>query len=242
MTAVLVHGVADTYRIWDRVRRHLTRTDVVALALPGFDSPLPGGFAATKEEYVDWIIARLEEYGGPVDLVGHDWGCIFTARVASLRPDLVRTWAGGSGPVSTRYEWHQFAKIWQTPDLGEQWMADVAPDTLGRDLEALGMPADVALETVNLLDGTMKDCILRLYRSAVDVGSEWEPGLANVTAPSLVFWGADDPTTQIAFGDQLAERMRATRTLKLPCGHWTLLQRPEEIAQALELHWNSIGI
>jgi hypothetical protein len=94
MTAVFVHGVPDTYRVWDRVRAQLTRKDVVALALPGFDNPAPAGFTSTKEAYADWIIQQLETIGTPVDLVGHDWGCMLTTRVASIRPDLVRTWTG----------------------------------------------------------------------------------------------------------------------------------------------------
>jgi pimeloyl-ACP methyl ester carboxylesterase len=100
MPAVLVHGVPDTHRVWDRVRAQLTRKDVVALALPGFDNPAPAGFTSTKEAYADWITQQLETIGTPVDLVGHDWGCMLTARIASIRPDLVRTWTGISVDVS----------------------------------------------------------------------------------------------------------------------------------------------
>ncbi|MFD5595611.1 alpha/beta fold hydrolase [Streptomyces griseorubiginosus] len=124
MPAVLVHGVPDTHHVWDDVLDHLPRTDVFTLALPGFGCPVPEGFTSTKEEYVDWIIARLEGLGSPADLVGHDWGCALTARVASLRPDLVRTWAGGDASVSGAVEWHDLGKIWQTPKAGEQWMAE----------------------------------------------------------------------------------------------------------------------
>src|ERR1700684_756952 len=84
MPAVLVHGVPNTHRVWDRVRAQLSRKDVVALALPGFDNPAPAGFTSTKEAYADWIIQQLETIGTPVDLVGHDWGGMFTARVASI--------------------------------------------------------------------------------------------------------------------------------------------------------------
>ena len=66
MPAVFVHGVPDTFRVWNKLRSRLSRTDVVALALPGFDSPLPNGFSATKDEYVDWIISQLEQQGEPV--------------------------------------------------------------------------------------------------------------------------------------------------------------------------------
>ena len=237
MTAVLVHGVPDTHHVWDDVRSHLKRTDVTALALPGLGGPRPESFSATKEEYVDWIIARLEQEAEPVDLVGHDWGCILTARVASLRPALVRTWAGGSGPVSPDYRWHPWAKIWQTPGAGEQWMADLDPAWFAAQLQAFRMPAETATQIANRMDDAYKDSILRLYRSAVSVGAEWEPGLARITSPALIFWGAEDPSTLFGFAEHLERAVADARVLKLDAWHWTPLQRPAEVAAALESHW-----
>ena len=93
MTAVFVHGNPETPAVWGPLRSELSRTDVVAVHLPGFGIPTPEGFSATKESYVDWLIAELETYDHPVDLVGHDWGGGLVGRVACLRPDLIRSWA-----------------------------------------------------------------------------------------------------------------------------------------------------
>ena len=60
MPAVFVHGVPETPAIWDDLRSHLGRDDVIALQLPGFGCPRPAGFGATKEEYVDWLVGELE--------------------------------------------------------------------------------------------------------------------------------------------------------------------------------------
>lgn len=43
------------------------RSDVEAWDLPGFGTPRSRGFGSTKEEYVDWLIERLERVGEPVD-------------------------------------------------------------------------------------------------------------------------------------------------------------------------------
>ena len=241
MPAVFIHGVPDTYRLWDPVLAHLDRPDVVALALPGFDSPVPAGFHATKEEYVDWIITQLEQQRGPVDLVGHDWGCIFAVRVASLRPDLVRTWAAGDGPVSPDYEWHELAKILQTPEAGEEFVANLEPKEFGQRLEQLGVPAGLGEQTASRMDERMKQCILRLYRSARFVGSEWHPELARISSPGLVFWGIADHACPVAFADRLADDTRARRVLKLDTGHWFPLQAPRETAAALTDHWTAVG-
>ena len=239
MPAVFVHGVPDTSHLWDGVRSHLARTDAVALGLPGFASPLPAGFKSTKEEYVDWIIRQLERQSEPVDLVGHDWGCLLTVRIASLRPDLVRTWAAGSGPVRREYEWHELAKVFQTPSVGERWMAELDKGEFAKGIESAGFPSNLAAATAERMDETMKASILRLYRSAVSVGTEWGPDLAKIVAPGLVFWGVADPFCPIAFADRLGQDTKASRVLKLDCGHWTPVQKPAEVARALEQHWTA---
>ncbi|MBB5060032.1 pimeloyl-ACP methyl ester carboxylesterase [Granulicella aggregans] len=242
MPAVLVHGVPDTERVWHEVRQRLTRTDVIALSLPGFNSEVPLGFGATKEEYLEWIIEQLEKLGEPVDLVGHDWVCILVMRVASLRLDLVRTWAAGSGPVSKNYEWHPLAKIWQTPGVGEQWMANLDQDTFSQQLEAAGLPYRIATEVASRVEDRMKGCILRLYRSAAHVGEEWQPDLEKIKAPGLVFWGAQDEACPERFGDELARDAGADGLLKLDCGHWTQVSRAIEVASALEQHWQEAKV
>ncbi len=237
MPAVFIHGVPDTVHVWDSVFSQLARTDLLALELPGFDTAVPAGFLASKEEYVAWIIGKLEAVGKPVDLVGHDWGCLFTARVASLRPDLVRTWAAGSGPVSERYEWHPLAKIWQTPGKGEQWMRELDSAKFSQQLQGLGVPAEIAPAMASRVDDRMKQVILSLYRSALHAGQEWQPDLAKVTSPGLVFWGEQDEACPIRFAEELAQDSHAERVLKLDCGHWTPLQKPREVAEALAAHW-----
>ncbi|GAA1594931.1 alpha/beta fold hydrolase [Actinoplanes couchii] len=237
MPAVLIHGVPDTHRLWAEVQRHLRRTDVQAWDLPGFGCSRPVNFTSTKEAYVRWITERIEALGEPVDLVGHDWGCMLTARVASLRPDLIRTWAGGNGPVSARYDWHAVAKMWQDPVAGDEFMATMDPSAFAGSLrDDFGVPENLAVAAIGRMDDTMRDSILRLYRSAVTVGAEWQPGLAGLTSPALVFWGKHDPAVPAEYGAELADLTRA-RLAELDCNHWTVLQRPAEVAALLEEHW-----
>ena len=240
MPAVFVHGVPDTFRVWDPFLNRLSRQDVVALALPGFNAPLPANFTSTKEEYANWIIRQLEDIDEPVDLIGHDWGCILTMRVASLRPDLIRSWAAGNGPVSAEYEWHPLAKIWQMPGEGEKWFKELNPSAVADFMAKAGLPMENAREAVSHIDQTMGNCILRLYRSALEVGKQWQPDLVKVRAPGLVFWGAEDTACPVAFAEELALNTNAGRVLKLSAGHWTIVERSGEVAQALEKHWESV--
>jgi len=113
MNPLFVHGVPETRHIWEEVLLQLGVPLDHALSLPGFLEEASPDFAATKDDYVAWLIAEVERVGEPVDLVGHDWGFILATRVASVRPDLVRTLIGGSGPICADYEWHPLARIWQ---------------------------------------------------------------------------------------------------------------------------------
>jgi pimeloyl-ACP methyl ester carboxylesterase len=239
MPAVFVHGVPDTYRMWDRLRSHLKRTDVVAVALPGFGVPLPDGFAATKEAYVEWLIDEVERIGGPVDLVGHDWGSLLVQRLVSLRPDLIRTWACGDGPVDVEYVWHDLAQQWQTPGVGEQIMEALTPEAMVEGLVTAGVPREYAVESTRHIDATMRDVILRLYRSAVNVGREWQPDVEKITRPALVLWSKDDPYVAPVFAERLAARVGGELVLLERCGHWWPLERPADAAAALERFWGA---
>lgn len=106
-----------------------------------------------------------------MDLVGHDWGCILTACVASLRPELVHTWAGLSDPIDAKYIWHEFAKMLQTPGEGGRWVAEFDPAQFTAQLtQSYGIPAEEARKSVPFVDEVMRGCLLKLYRSAVHGG------------------------------------------------------------------------
>lgn len=237
MPALFVHGVPDTHVVWDEVLAHLDRGDVLAPDLPGFGGGA-GPAEPTKEAYVDWLVGQLEAAGEPVDLVGHDWGSLLAVRAASLRPDLIRTLAFGGGPVDETYVWHDVAQLWQTPDVGEQVMAGMTPETMGPALESTGLTAEQARVAAAGIDDEMKRCILGLYRSAVTVGTEWGPGLDGFPRPALALWGAGDTYAPPEFGERMAARMGG-RCVRFDGGHWWELSHPAEVAAELTALWAS---
>jgi pimeloyl-ACP methyl ester carboxylesterase len=242
MPAMLVHGNPDSHLLWELVQPHLDgyAGDVIAVDLPGFAEPAPAGFAATKEAYVEWLIERLEALAGasgPVDLVGHDWGSLMVQRIASIRPDLLRSVAVGGAAVDTEYPWHSIAQIWQTPGEGERYMKEeLTPDVSVPYLIENGMPANYAERNSWLVPGN-KDCILALYRSAVKIGEEWQPGVEQIELPSMVIWGRDDPYVELKWGERLAARMHAELVV-LDCGHWWPFEQPRRTGEALRRLWH----
>lgn len=242
MPAFLVHGNPDSARLWSRVSDHLGAygDEVVAADLPGFLEPAPDGFPMTKEAYVEWICEQLEGLGGGVDLVGHDWGSLLVQRVASTRPDLVRSVACGGAAVDRSYPWHPLAQVWQTPGEGERYMEEELTDEFGiSHLVENGVPREDAEANIWTTPHG-KDTILALYRSAVEVGAEWQPDLERIEVPAMVIWGREDPYVPLQFGEALAERMKGELVV-LDCGHWWPFERPAETAEALLRHWSAAG-
>lgn len=248
MPAVFVHGVPEVPAVWDPLLSRLSRTDVVVLRLPGFGCPRPDGFDATKESYVDWLVAGVEQLcaDGPVDLVGHDWGAGFVGRLVSVRPDLVRSWVtDAAGMGDTGFAWHDFAVAVQTPGLGEELMAqDLAmPRTeyLAMHVDEYGLPARYADAALAPVDETLTGCILALYRSATDLGKEWAPDFHRIPAPGLAIL----PELEVHLSPDSAfvgaERAGA-RVVRLPgVGHWWMLQDPALAARTLEEFWSSLS-
>jgi pimeloyl-ACP methyl ester carboxylesterase len=245
MTAVFVHGVPETPVVWRGLLAALGQPDSVALALPGFDGVRPEGFGATKDEYAAWLTAQLERLDRPADLVGHDWGGGLVVRVVSTRPELVRSWVtDAAGIGDPGFEWHDLARIWQTPrageDFWEQQLAAPAQERAGV-FETFGVPAEPALDLASQLSLTMTDCILDLYRSAVDVGRQWGQDFAAVPAPGLVIIPGEDPFLSAATAARAAARAGA-RTVALDgLGHWWMLQDPARAAAVLREFWTSLA-
>jgi pimeloyl-ACP methyl ester carboxylesterase len=232
MTTVLIHGVPDTARVWSRLMPLIPGGDAVALSLPGFGCAVPPGFAATKEDYLAWLIAALEAVPAPRDAVAHDWGSILLLRVLAVRPDLVRSWVGGGAPFTPDYTWHPTARLWQTPGAGEKAMQRLSPDLAVEMLTRAGLSDADARETARHIDAEMKACILALYRSGRDVFRDWGSELGPVPAPGLVLWGEADIYAAPVYGQRLAAATGA-RAVTLDCGHWWQLERPDAAADAI---------
>jgi pimeloyl-ACP methyl ester carboxylesterase len=248
MPIVLVHGNPETDAIWDDLRQHLGRTDVVTLSPPGFGSAVPDGFGATSDDYVNWLAAELEAIAGPIDLVGHDWGGGHVLRLVATRPALVRSWVTDiAGCFDPEYVWHEFAQVWQTPGAGEAAIAQMVAtptDQRAQRFEGLGMSPDVAARVAAANDEAMGRCILALYRSAAQPKmAAWGADLTQARSrPGLVIIASEDHFTG---GEVLARRTAARAgaqvALLAGLGHWWMCQDPRRGADAIRSFLASVA-
>lgn len=242
---LFLHGVPDSPAIWRPLLAALDLGDtpVAVPALPGFTAPLPAGFPATKEAYADWAVEQakaLFDALGPIDIVGHDWGALIAQRAAILRPDLFRSWAISNAVIDPEYRGHRIARIWNTPLLGEIFMALSKPAKLAEGLAAQGMPADIALEeAAQWANKDKRRAILKLYRSAkgLSFAHDWARDIGKLPAQGALIWGAGDPYVDLSVARRFAANTGTPLTVIDGAGHWAIAERPAEVAVALHRFW-----
>ena len=239
MTAVLVHGVPETPSVWHPLVDALQRDDVALLQLPGFGCRCPEGFDATKEHYAEWMAGELRSFD-EVDLVTHDWAALLTLRVLADQPANVRSWTTDMGDLGEDFRWHDTARVWQTQGEGEALMEGMvgADDaTKAGFLMAVGVPEQHAPEMARHLDRAMGEAILSLYRSATEIGIEWNDGIDEILPHGMIVESGRDPFRSPHRARRLAERTGA-RLASLPeAGHFWMLEDPAGVASLLEGFW-----
>jgi pimeloyl-ACP methyl ester carboxylesterase len=255
VTKVFVHGNPETDDIWDPLVAELAArgvTDVVRLSPPGFGSPTPVGWGATREDYVAWLVDNVQataaRTGQPVDLVGHDWGAGHVFGLLASHPHMVRSWSADCvGLLHRDYVWHDAAQQWQTPDVGEEAIGAVVgldEDTFAAVFSSLGMSDPVARAVSRRLDAETARCVLALYRDArqpamVSLGERFissaPPHGMVIVAENDSFAGPHENHREIAHavGAEVREISGA--------GHWWMNEAPERAADLLIAHWASIG-
>ncbi len=239
---VFVHGVPDTPVLWRPLIAELGLQSGAfsAPALPGFGRSIPKGFSGCKDAYVGWLIGELESLGDTVDLVGHDWGALLVLRAACLRPDLVSSWCVTNAVIAADYRGHRTARAWATPLLGELTMLAMRDkDRLEQGLISGGMPASLAKEEVQHVDKTMRQSILRLYRSAdgLRFRGDWIDDLVNLPSLGQLFWGETDAFVDLSVAERFSRERNVPIHVAKGAGHWACHERADLFATVLNSHW-----
>ncbi|MFD8542746.1 alpha/beta fold hydrolase [Streptomyces sp. NPDC059649] len=248
MPAVFVHGNPETAAVWEPLLSELGqfRSDLICLSPPGFGTPLPAGFGATRTEYRDWLADELTALGEPVDLVGHDLGGSHVVNVVLSRPDLVRSWVSDVlGIYDPEYEWHELARRWRTPGIGEADVAARFGGTVEERTAVLverGMGRQVAARVAAGQNEAMGRAVLAVYRSTEpDVtgpGLELERAAAR---PGLALLATADHLVGTEEQRRRAARRAGARVQVLSgLGHWWMTEDPVSGASALRAFWATV--
>ncbi|MCX4691161.1 alpha/beta fold hydrolase [Streptomyces sp. NBC_01408] len=255
--ALFVHGLGGSSQNWSALMAQLADTvDGEAVDLPGFGwSPPPADRDYSVTALARAVIRHLDAADrGPVHLFGNSLGGAVSTRVASVRPDLVRTLTLVS-PALPELRVQKSAV--PTALLAVPGMAALF-GRLTRGLTAeqrtrgvlglcYGDPARVTPEgfrqAVEEMERRMGlpyfwEVMTRTSRGIVDaytLGGQhglWRQA-QRVLAPALLVYGGRDQLVSYRMAHRAAAAYRGSRLLCLPeAGHVAMMEYPEVVAGA----------
>jgi pimeloyl-ACP methyl ester carboxylesterase len=208
----------------------------VAFDLPDFgQSEAPPGFGNTVGEYAAFVGQALDALGvARVNLVLHDFGGPIGLLWAAGNLDRVASVTLFNTGILIGYRWHTMARVWQTPVLGEISQAIISRPVFRRvvsSAEPRGLPRPFLDEMFDNYDRRTRSAVLRLYRSARDVGdraAELATVLAGADIPALVIWGEGDSYLPARFAEAQREAFPSAEIHPLPdSGHWPFIDDPD---------------
>ena len=247
--AVLLHGFPQRATCWARVAQRLNADGVRTLALDqrGYS---PRARPRSRSAYaMPHLVADVAELidltGGPVHLVGHDWGAAVAWALAGRHPELVRSLVTVSVPHPRAYTRSllrsaQLARSWymaafQVPLLPEV-SARSAPMLVVQALRRSGMPEDaLARFRREMIDGGALGPALGWYR-AIPLWTGPSMTAPAVRVPTTHVWSDGDSTLSRRGALLTADHVAAPYRLVILEGvsHWIPDEVPEQLAALIE--------
>lgn len=205
----------------------------VAWDAPGFGrADKPTKFPHTVEGHAAFIGSVVDELGiDRVHLVVHDFGA-WGLEWAATHPDRFASAVIINSGVLIGYRWHWMARVWQTPLLGELFMA--TSSRAGIRLIMGKTDPKLTRGQVDRIYNAMSDpatkrAVLRLYRASKRTAfAAWAEHTAArlrpLDRPALVAWGADDRFVPVRYaeGNRSAFPRAEVATID-GSGHWPFL-------------------
>ena len=256
---LLLHGFPEYSGAWDEVATQLSdRFYCIALDQRGYgQSYSPSDVAAYHIQYlVGDLVALIEHIGGPLDVVGHDWGASAAYALAIARPDLLRKLVilNGVHPIPFQRALIEDADqiaasqyiLWLQRAGSEQVLA---ADEFAKLQAMFAGPMNLSwLDQAQLKgylaawrDASGLKSMINWYRATglyvpklggdITPPAPLDPDAMRIKMPHLLIWGLDDtallPSSYVGL-DALCDAF----TLHKISGadHWLHHQKPDEVA------------
>jgi pimeloyl-ACP methyl ester carboxylesterase len=245
--AVLLHGFPERSSSWRHVAPRLHDQGIRTLA-PDQRGYSPGARPRRRWNYrlpllVDDVAALVERVGGPVHLVGHDWGAVVGWALAATRPELLSTLTAVSVPhpgafVKAMFTSSQALRSWyvlafQLPLLPEL-LAGQSGGRIDEELQKGGMTAEeVARFHREIVEYGALPGALNWYR-AMPL-SDPRPTRGRVTVPTTYVWSDGDVALSREAAELCGDYVDGPYRFEVLEGmtHWIPTQAPDALADLI---------
>jgi pimeloyl-ACP methyl ester carboxylesterase len=240
---VFLHGNPGPSDDWEFVAPDVGAYGRAILAdMPGFGvSDRPRDFDYSIPGYTAFLAALLDQLGvREAHLVLHDFGAGWGLSWASQHLDRLKSLTLINCGALRGYKWHKYARIWQTPILGELFQLVSNAGAMQRALNAENprpVPRAFVERVFRYADWGHRRAVLKLYRNTRDHEQQREAALSRLATrpvPTLVLWGEGDTYIPVSFAEQQREVFpQAEIHVLRACGHWPFVDDPEAVRALL---------
>jgi pimeloyl-ACP methyl ester carboxylesterase len=250
-TIVLLHGFPSSSREFDTLIPLLaTRYHLIAPDYPGFgqsDAPSPSAYAYTFDHIAETMSDLLT--GLKIDsytLYIHDYGAPVGLRMMLAHPERLHALISQNGNVYQEGlgpKWAKIAQYWADPkahpDVVDAFLSFQAteqrhiagtshperynPDTWTDEFAHLSKPGQREIQSALLYD----------YRTNVAAYPKWQEWLRAHQPPTLVAWGANDPSFIAAGATAFKRDLPDAEIHLLDAGHFALDEQTDETARLI---------
>ena len=247
-TIVLLHGFPSSSRGFDTLIPLLaTRYHLIAPDFPGFgqsDAPPPSSYTYSFDHLAETIgnflkMLKVTDY----TIFLHDYGAPVGFRVILAQPERVRALIiqnGNAYNAGLGVKWTKIAEYWADPKVHpevvdaflsleatkQRHIAGTAhperynPDTWTDEYAHLSRSGQREIQTELLYD----------YRTNVASYPKWQAWLREHKPPTLVVWGANDPSFIAAGAEAFRHDLPDAEIHLLDAGHFAMDEKNDEIA------------
>jgi pimeloyl-ACP methyl ester carboxylesterase len=241
---VFVHGNPGPMDDWaDLAPTVATFVRVVAMDMPGYGrAERPRNFDYTVSGYARYLGALLDDLAVErAHLVLHDFGGPWGLQWALEHPDRLASLVLINCGVMEGYRWHFFARIWQTPILGELAQLTTTRWGMHRTLNRMNprpLPRQFIDRVMTFADWGHKRAVLKLYRASKNLGNSaaaFRDAPFAKELPTCVLWGAGDPFGPVEFAEKQKRYFpRAEVHVLEGLGHWPFIDDASAVRRPVE--------
>jgi pimeloyl-ACP methyl ester carboxylesterase len=250
-TIVLLHGLPSSSREFDTLIPLLaTRYHIVAPDYPSFgqsDTPSPAAYSYPFDHLAQTTNALLEQLKiGRYTLYIHDYGAPVGYRIMLAHPERLHALIVQNGNAYREglgVKWMKIAEYWADPKAhpevvdaylslegtkqrhiaGTSHPERYDPDSWTDEYAHLSRPGQRDIQAALLYD----------YRTNVASYPAWQAWLREHKPPTLVTWGANDPSFIAAGATAYRRDLPGAEIHLLDAGHFALDEKTDDIANLI---------